>query len=238
LFKFVANIVTYNVLTKKTSYLILFIAVYLFSSCSKDKDRDSVTDINGNVYETVVIGEQVWMAENLKVTKFNDGSAIKLVEEKEEWGNITDAAFSWYDNDSSLYGNQYGALYNGYAAQNKNICPTGWHVPSVNDFLKLIETLGDMNTSGRRLKSDDELQWHTPNTDADNSSHFSALPAGMRYFEGTFSSISYFTGYWSSTEVNSDTATFISLSYLDSNIILSNNSKKSGFSIRCVKNSQ
>ena len=217
--------------------LFFFTVAFLFGGCSKD-DNDPVTDIDGNVYKTVVIGEQVWIAENLRVTRFNDGTPINLTENNEEWQNATIAAFSWYENDSSLFGNQYGALYNGYAAQDKRICPTGWHVPGVNDFLELIETLGGTLTAGGKLKSNDKLQWQEPNAGADNSSHFSALPAGMRYFEGTFSSASYFTGYWSAIEVNADSATSISLSYLDSKVVFSDNSKKSGFSIRCVKNTQ
>ena len=225
-----------SVLNKRI--MIVFTAVFLFSNCKKDDGSGTVTDIDGNVYKTVTIGEQVWMAENLRVTRFNDGSDIKLVEDNEEWKNITAAAFSWYDNDSALFGNQYGALYNGYAVQDNNICPTGWHVPNANDFMKLIETLGDTLTAGGKLKSIDISQWRVPNEGADNSSRFSALPAGMRYFEGTFSSASYFTGYWSSTEINADTATLVLLSYLDSKVIFGNNSKNLGFSVRCVKNVQ
>ena len=225
-------------MTGRISYFIaIFLtAGFILSGCKK-KDNNIVTDIDGNVYKTVTIGAQVWMAENLKVTRLNDGAAIELAESNEEWQNSAGAAFSWYDNDSSLYGNQYGALYNGYAAQNNKLCPAGWHTPTVDDFLELIETLGDTLTAGGKLKSDSEF-WNTPNAGADNSSHFSALPAGMRYFEGTFSSVLYFTGYWSATEVNSNTAAFVSLSYLDSKIIFRNNSTKSGFSVRCVKNSQ
>ena len=226
-------------MTGRISYFIAFFltAVFIFSGCKKKDTNLLVTDIDGNVYKTVVVGEQVWMAENLRVTRFNDCTDIKLTESNEEWQNSVGAAFSWYDNDSSLYGNQFGALYNGYAAQNKKLCPEGWHTPTVDDFLELIETLGDTLTAGGKLKSDSEF-WHKPNADADNSSRFSSLPAGMRYFEGTFSSALYFTGYWSSTEVNADTATFVSLSYLDSKVIFSDNSKKSGFSVRCVKNVQ
>jgi uncharacterized protein (TIGR02145 family) len=221
-------------LNVRTLYRIIFflVAASLFSGCKKDDDL--LTDIDGNAYKTVVIGEQVWMAENLRVTRFNDGAAIKLAKDNDEWQNIAAPAFSWYNNDSSLFANQYGALYNGYAVQNEKICPTGWHVPNVDDFLILIETLGGTHTAGGKLKSDNE--WQEPNTGADNSSRFSALPAGIRYFEGTFSSASYFTGYWSTKEVNADTATLLSLSYLDSKAVFANNSKKTGFSIRCVKN--
>ena len=216
--------------------MIFSAAALIFSGCKKESDP--VTDIDGNVYKTVVIGEQTWMAENLRVTRFNDGTPITLAESADEWKNTTTAAFSWYDNDSALYGNQYGALYNGYAAQNRRLCPTGWHVPSVNNYLKLMETLGDTLTAGGKLKLDDEVYWHEPNTGADNSSRFSALPAGMRYFEGTFRSESYFTGYWTSIEFNADTGNFVRLSYLDSKAAFDKSPKQSGFSIRCVKSAQ
>ena len=212
--------------------------IFAISSCEKNEKVGQVADIEGNIYKTVTIGEQVWMAENLKVTKFNDGTEIKLVESNEEWQNATTSAFSWYHNDSSLFGNQYGALYNGYVAQSRKICPTGWHVPSVNNMLTLIESLdGDELTVGGKLK-EESVAWHEPNTGANNSSQFSALPSGMRYFEGTFSSASYIAGYWSSIEVSADSMTFMSLSYLDEKVSFVNTSKKTGLSIRCVKNSQ
>jgi len=218
--------------------MIFFTVVLLFSSCKKDESGGTVTDIDGNVYKTAVIGKQVWMTENLRVTKFNDGSDIKLVESNAEWQNTTMPAFSWYDNDSVLFGKQYGALYNGYVAQNDDICPTGWHLPDVNDYMKLIETLGDTLTAGGKLKSIGVSLWRAPNEKADNGSHFTALPAGMRYFEGTFSAATYFTAYWTSTEINADSATYVSLSYLNSKVIFGDNTKNTGFSIRCVKNVQ
>ena len=221
---------------KTSCFLVLFfVALFTLSGCKKD-ESSPVTDIDGNVYKTVVIGERVWMAENLRVTRLNDGTEIKPVESGEEWQNIAAPAFSWYDNDQSQYAQPYGALYNGYVIESKKICPQGWHVPTVNNLLELVATLGDTLTGGGKLKVEGTSQWHAPNEGADNSSQFSALPAGMRYpFQGTFSSASYFTGYWSSTEVSADTMAFISLSYLNPEISFSNSSKKTGLSIRCVK---
>ena len=216
----------------------LLTGVFLFflSGCEKGEDSpDPVSDIDGNVYETVAIGNQVWMAENLRTTRLNDGTEIKLLSKTQEWNSTADPALSWYNNDSSLFKVPYGALYNGFAATIENICPAGWHVPDSEEWRVLIDFLGGTETAGGKLKVDGLTQWHSPNTGADNSSSFSALPAGMRYFEGTFSSLSYFTAFWSASEADNGSHYFVSLSYLDSRAALSSKSKKQGFSIRCIR---
>jgi uncharacterized protein (TIGR02145 family) len=212
---------------------IIFI---LMSGCEKGEEPPGpVTDIDGNLYETVRIGNQVWMAENLRTTKLNDGTEIKLINKSQEWNIAIDPAFCWYNNDSSLFKVPFGALYNGHTALNENICPSGWHMPDNEEWKELIEFLGDSEAAGGKLKVEGSAQWHSPNTGADNSSMFSALPAGMRYFEGTFSSLSYFTAFWSVNEADNASQYFVSLSYLDSKASLSTKSKKQGFSIRCVR---
>ena len=223
---------------RRLPYIVLISVVFLFflTACEKEEDQpDPVTDIEGNVYETVAIGDQVWMAENLRTTRLNDGTEIKLISKNQEWNSTSDPALSWYNNDSSLFKVPYGALYNGYAATNENICPAGWHMPDSEEWGVLIDFLGGTETAGGKLKVEGLTQWHSPNTGADNSSSFSALPAGMRYFEGTFSSLSYFTAFWSVTEADNASHYFVSLSYLDSRASLSSKSKKQGFSIRCVR---
>ena len=212
------------------------IILFMLSGCEKGDDTpDPVTDIEGNIYETVMIGNQVWMAENLRTTRLNDGSEIELITKKQEWYNNSGPAFSWYNNDSSLFKVPYGALYNGYVAASDKICPVGWKLPDKEDWKSLIQTLGDTVNAGGKLKVEALSQWHYPNMGADNSSNFSALPAGMRYFEGTFSSMSYFTAYWSATEPDTSSLVFISLSYLNSSASFGSKSKKHGFSIRCIR---
>jgi uncharacterized protein (TIGR02145 family) len=219
-------------------YLILLSGVCLFTlpGCEKNNDTpDPVTDIDGNIYETIRIGNQVWMTENLRTTRLNDGSEIKLITKNQEWYNNSDPAFSWYNNDSSMFKVPYGALYNGYVAVNERICPAGWRVPYKDDWKQLVQSFGDTIDAGGRLKVEGLTQWHFPNTGADNSSDFSALPAGMRYFEGTYSSLSYFTAFWSTTQSDTTSLSFMSLSYLDAKATFGIKSKRHGFSIRCIR---
>ncbi len=225
-------------MTRWLIYSVLSAGVFLIpvTGCEKGDDTpDPVTDYDMNTYETVRIGDQVWMAENLRTTRLNDGSEIKLITRNQEWTGSGDPSFSWYNNDSILFKVPYGALYNGFAATNQKICPLGWHVPDNAEWRQLVEFLGDTTAAGGKLKMEGTTQWHSPNTGADNSSMFSALPAGLRYFEGTFSSLSYFTGFWAVKETDTSSLNFVSLSYLDSNVTFGVRSKKYGFSIRCIR---
>ncbi len=219
-------------------YLMLIsgVIIFIFAGCEKDDGKtDPVADIDGNVYETIPVGNQVWMAENLRTTKLNDGTEIRLITKNQEWYNNSGPAFSWYNNDSSMFKVPYGALYNGYIAVNEKICPAGWRVPDKNDWNELVITLGDSTVAGGKLKVEGPTQWHSPNTGSDNSSKFTALPSGIRYFEGTFSSLSYFTAFWSVTESDTSSLFFMSLSYLDAKASSGSKSKKHGFSIRCIR---
>jgi uncharacterized protein (TIGR02145 family) len=226
-------------MSSSLKYLIFLsgFIILIFTGCEKDDDTtDPVTDVDGNVYETVMIGDQVWMAENLRTTKLNDGTEIRLITKNQDWYNNNDPAFSWYNNDSTIFKYPYGALYNGYVAVNEKICPEGWRIPGKNDWQQLVQSLGDSTDAGGKLKVEGLTQWHSPNKGADNSSNFSALPAGIRYFEGTYSSLSYFTAYWSGTASDTSSLYFISLSYLDAKASSGSKSKKHGFSIRCIRN--
>ena len=111
--------------------MVMGLHLILINSCSKDEAENnpaSITDKDGNVYTSVTIGTQVWMVENLKTTKYNDGTPIPNVTDNTEWSNLTTPAYCWYDNDITKK-NPYGALYNGYAVRTGKLCPTGWHVP-------------------------------------------------------------------------------------------------------------
>jgi uncharacterized protein (TIGR02145 family) len=137
-------------------------------------------DIDGNVYPTVKIGGQEWMAKNLKSTHYCNGDAIPNVSNDNSWDALTTGAFCWYNNDEVTYKPLYGALYNGYAAtDSRNICPAGWHVPTAAEFTTLANYLGGENVAGAKMKSD--LGWTLPNNSATNISSFSALPGGRRY---------------------------------------------------------
>lgn len=138
-------------------------------------------DIEGNTYKTVIIGDQVWMAENLKTTKYRDGTSIPLVTDGNTWGEIKTPAYCNYNNDIN-YVATYGRLYNGWAAIETNgICPSGWHVPSAKEWNILINLLGGKQLAGAKLKEAGTTHWNAPNSDATNESGFTALPGGIRW---------------------------------------------------------
>jgi uncharacterized protein (TIGR02145 family) len=219
-----------------SSYTIILVAlVTLGMSCNKkDNPPDPVTDIEGNIYKTVRIGDQVWMSENLKTSTFSDGTEIPDVTDAIAWNELTTQGLCWYNNEEVSNRDTYGALYNYYSVISGKLCPEGWHIPSRDDWQQLRNVLGDTLTGGGKLKEVGTLHWKTPNTGADNSTGFSALPSGIRYFDGTFNSVSYFTSFWSSTEYNDNKGWYLSLYFSDAIAGMNKSSKKNGFSVRCI----
>jgi uncharacterized protein (TIGR02145 family) len=209
----------------------------------------TVTDIDGNIYNTVTIGTQEWMVENLKTTKYADGTLILLVNSTSTWDAlpITSNAYCWF-NDNIINKDSYGALYNWSAAMNgaissttkpsgvQGVCPTGWHLPSVAEWTELETYLGGQNITGSKMKEAGITHWASPNTGATNESGFSALPGGYRYHTGQFA---FFvtSGYWWSTSESSATNAYGRFLGSDfPSIQYSGNSKKAGSSVRCIKN--
>lgn len=196
--------------TKRITWVYsLFIieSFFLFtSSCNKENDN-IVTDIDGNVYNTVTIGTQVWMKENLKTTKYNDGTAIPLVIDSPDWSNLKTPGYTWNicgNNEDSIIA-IYGALYNWYTVNTGKLCPTGWHVPSDNEWTTLITYLGGENVAGGKLKAG-TADWGSPNIGATNESGFTALPGGVCYADGDYSGIGGDGFWWSSSEYNTNSA--------------------------------
>ncbi len=204
-------------------------------------DPTSITDYDGNTYQVLRIGTQIWMTENLKVTHYRDGSNIPYVTNPDTWKTLTYAAYCWHDNDEATYKNTYGALYNWFCvADNRKICPTGWHIPSDAEWSTLSTFLGGESIAGGKMKTTGTLEqgnglWVTPNTSADNSSGFSGLPSDMRDPNGVFYNIGYNAYFWSSTEYGSLDAWARDLIYDDSRLHRGNGSKRWGWSIRCIK---
>lgn len=231
---------------KNPVILIALLAIFaiLSGSCGKDENNDpeKITDSrDGIVYETVSIGNQVWMAENLRATVYNDGTPIELVTDSSEWADQTNGAYCWYDNNEIEYAEDYGALYNWYAVNTGKLCPTGWHVPTLSEWYSLAEYVGGNSVAGGKLKSmltspDAHPRWDSPNTGAVDEFGFSALPGGMRQHEYHFNLVGSLGFWWSSTE-NSyrDAAPMIMEADREEiEVILCH--KKYGMSIRCVKN--
>ncbi|HEY5511140.1 MAG TPA: FISUMP domain-containing protein, partial [Prolixibacteraceae bacterium] len=198
---------------------------------------DPVIDVDGNIYTTVTIGTQVWMAENLKTTKYNDNSAILNVTDNTTWAGRTEGAYCWYSNDETTYKPTYGALYNGYAVNTTKLCPTGWHVPTNTEWTTLTTDLGGLDVAGGKLKETGTTHWLSPNTGATNTSGFTALPGGSRdYSSGTFDYIGRYGNWWSSTMNKSQQIYYRTMYNNASDVDGSPISKTYGFSVRCLKN--
>jgi uncharacterized protein (TIGR02145 family) len=180
------------------------------------------------------------MAENLKATTFNDGEPILLITDSTEWFNLTDAAYCWYNNDSTAFSDSFGALYNYHSINTGKLCPSGWRVPTQKDFQILITSL-DPNVNlvrhevstiaGGLLKANEPVNWSVPNIEATDQSGFSALPGGCRSWAGNFSMMNTF-GYYGSTPDNSSLAI---RSSSNSAFLRNDISGYVGVSVRCIK---
>ena len=201
-----------------------------------------ITDIDGNVYKTITVtvdkgikAEQTWMAENLKTTKYNDGTDIPLVTGTSEWIGLTSPAYCWYDNDEAANKDIYGALYNWYAVNTGKLCPDGWHVPTITEWKTLTGPTGYDSTFGDKLREVGATHWITPNDAATNETGLTALPGGYRHESlGTYGHLGYDCFWWSSTE-----ASAISSWDIETNTqpyVRSYNYQNGyGLSVRCLK---
>lgn len=212
-----------------------------------------IKDVDNNYYLTKQIGAQTWMAENLKTTKFNDGTAIQNITSDVAWNLLSSPAYCWYKNDEATYKNPYGAMYNWYAVNTGKLCPSGWHVPSDAEWHTLALTIDPTATLastesllGGKLKETGTSHWGSPNTGATNESGFSAVAAGNREdnIPGGYDSSTNFEAlmigacFWTSTEYNTTIAWYRNLGYNTpalSRLNGNNQSKKYGYSVRCIK---
>jgi uncharacterized protein (TIGR02145 family) len=210
----------------------------------------TVSDIEDNEYKTLSIGtgtkgSQVWMAENLKTTKFNDGTAIPLVTDNSVWIGLSTPAYCWPWNDEEVSKNPYGALYNGYTIATGKLCPTGWHVPTDAEWHQFILFLDpdaildriESNLAGGKIKEIGTTHWTQPNIGATNESGFTALPVGHRGNFGDFSSEGLIAVWWSSTENGTDYMWARSVIFEQSFVHRGEgaDTKIKGFSVRCLK---
>ena len=194
----------------------------------------SITDIDGNTYKTVTIGTQTWMAENLKVTKYNDGIAIPNVTDNTAWRELTTGALCDYDNTPSN-SETYGKLYNWHAVNTGKLCPTGWHVPSDAEWTELTDYLGGSSVAGGKLKETGTTHWASPNTGATNETGFTALPGGGRNYYGSFLLVGDSGLWWSATGGSTDYAWSRCVGYVYSNVGWNYDVKELGFSVRCLR---
>jgi uncharacterized protein (TIGR02145 family) len=200
----------------------------------------TVTDVDGNVYNTVQIGGQCWMAENLATETYNDGSAIPTGLSDSAWVSATSGAFAVYVDNPANKGT-YGLLYNWYAvADPRSICPAGWHVPTDGEWTELTDHLGGAGVAGGQMKTTGTVLssglWGPPNTGATNSSGFSGLPGGFRDgYSGSYGYLGIHGVWWSSTEHATYYAWYRRLTSDYPDVNSPTNVKAYGFSVRCVR---
>ncbi|MCP4176259.1 MAG: PKD domain-containing protein [bacterium] len=209
----------------------------------------NVTDVDGNTYPTVKIGNQIWMAENLRASRYSNGTAIPQVTNNTSWVNLgdnnTDKAYCYYNNNAN-YASAYGALYSWAAASNgvsgsgnpsgiQGVCPTGWHLPSDAEWTELTDYLGGESLAGDKMKEAGTTHWTSPNNGT-NSSGFTAVSSPIRRTKGTFSDGGDHVYWWSATDNNGTTNNHSRM--LNNSLGFGNYAhwKSYGFSVRCLKN--
>jgi uncharacterized protein (TIGR02145 family) len=202
---------------------------------STREEMDYIIDSRDNEkYKTVKIGNQIWMAENLRASRFNDGTPVPLVTDGVVWAELTTPGYCWYDNDVKENIGIYGGLYNWYTVNSGKLCPKGWHVPTDAEWTTLSTFLGE-DAAGNKLKETGTTHWNSPVTEANNVTGFSAIPGGSRNEKGAFLKIGNFGYWWSSTGESRTNAWYRLMIYNTSFVSRGNLNKKQGFSVRCLK---
>lgn len=216
-------------------------ALFLFGFCLAEVQAQTVEDIDGNIYKTVTIGTQIWMAENLKATKFNDGTEIPLAKvDANEWADHTVAAsttpaYCWLYDSASVYKDRYGAFYNGFTVIRNNLCPDGWHVPSDQDWTILITYLGGESVAGGKLKETGTINWNEPNNGATNETGFTARAGGSISDNGSNWYNRSYSFWWSSTVNNEKYLWTRDINFNVPSISRNYAEMQVGNSVRCIK---
>jgi uncharacterized protein (TIGR02145 family) len=225
----------YRAYVNNTSSQVAYGQTYSFTTLPS---KGTVTDIEGNVYQTAQIGDQLWMAENLKSTHFLNGDVIPTtVPDTLQLGSGLTASYQWAYNSSDSLVEEYGRLYNWYAVIDpRNVCPTGWHIPNDNEWNILFDYLGGDSPAVNQLKEAGRIHWLSENL-ADNNSDFTALPGGYRIFGGNFSGLGQEADFWSSMTYPQDAFYSYEL-IIDPHAGILRNYGVDGntaFSVRCIK---
>jgi uncharacterized protein (TIGR02145 family) len=225
-------------------YIFFLLSITLIFSCKKESnippysDGSAVTDVDGNIYQSVNIGNQSWFSRNLDVIHYRNGDIIPNVTDPVQWRNMTTGAWKYYNNDPAL-GAIYGKLYNWYAVNDpRGLAPNGWSIPSKEDWSVLTDFLGGWIESYRKMKEVGTEHWLTNEDNVTNESKFTSIPSGLYFYQEGVSlcdGLGIVAYYWSSTEAGDTTAyemgvpskPFYNVSGMDCD-------KHYGFSIRCV----
>lgn len=195
----------------------------------------SIEDIDHHIYKTIRIGDQEWMGENLRTSRYRNGISILNVSNNQTWSNLNTGAWCWYENNNT-YDLPYGKLYNWFAVNDPGgLCPEGWRVPEENDWLKLAAFLGGTPVAGEKLKESGTDHWVNPNL-ATNSSGFSALPGGHREIDGSFFDLGSSGIWWSADELIGEETSDVEMTHHQIDLNPDQAPKRHGNSVRCIKN--
>jgi uncharacterized protein (TIGR02145 family) len=237
----------------KFSVLIVLLVI-LFSYCGKEDDLSwgdrtngkttavfnssliysILTDQDGNEYRAITVGTQTWMAENLRTTRYNDGTSIPNVTSKSEWLNIDTGAYCNYNNTSRTDTiATFGRLYNWHTVNSNKLCPSGWHVPTDEEWYILSDYLGGESVAGNKLKETDTIHWSNYILGT-NETGFTALPGGARDYAGHFYANGYIGFWWSATESDSNYSWARSIDY-NVELFRGKYNKGNGLSVRCLR---
>lgn len=212
--------------------LLSAILVLQFSMCKAGKG--TMKDIDGNMYQTVTIGTQTWMAENLRVTKYRDGTQILIIIDNTAWERDTTGACCSYNNDPTET-KTYGLLYNGYAILNsRNLAPAGWHIPSDEEWQIFVDYLGGEKEAGGKLKEKTNAHWYE-NVGATNASGFTALPSGYRDATGFFDWLGLRTFLASNSEWRDKAVWYRDMQNLNPFVKRAHFTGNAGLAVRCIK---
>jgi len=219
---FTPTVATYNTATKTVKINV--------------KAMPTVTDYDGNVYTTVMIGTHTWTVENLKVTHYRNGDPIPNVTSNTAWTNLTTGAYCWYNNDNANK-TPYGALYNWFTvSDSRNIAPEGWHVPTDAEWTTLTTYLGGESVAGGKMKEAGTTHWTSPNASATNENGFTALPSGYRGgYSGTFYDLGDNGYWWSSTANGATNAWYRSMNYYNADCYRYYGNEQNWFAVRLIK---
>ena len=233
----------YKYITNISLMIITILSLVTTTSCTKDNfpilvgpavtDPTSVTDIDGNVYPVSKICDKFWMTENLKTTRYNDGTVIPTNLNNNNWSATTAGAYGFYA-DLAANNTTYGKLYNWYAAHNPKLAPVGWHVATSAEWSQLVACLSGSSVAGGKMKSTSAL-WSAPNTGADNSSGFSGLPAGWKSTTGNYSLLGDAAYFWSFDERNATQGEYLKLVNDFASTATNGATKTFGYSVRCIR---
>ena len=215
----------------KKILLLILITINAYSQ----SDGNGVTDIDKKQYNTIIIGNQEWIQQNLDVSHYRNGDIIPQVQNPNEWLNLTTGAWCYYNNDSTNK-EVYGKLYNWYAVNDsRGLAPEGWHIPSISELTAITTFLGGTEIAGGKMKDVETTHWLNPNTNATNESGFKGLPGGTRTDSWFYKGTGGF--WWLSNEFDLINAYAYSLEYVTEKCNTGNTYKYHGRSLRCLKDS-